>query len=551
MKRRALLVGTLGGPMATVPMLWLAGCGGGDDNAAAPVSEAPGSAADDPSAALVVDVRASPDAADAIQAALDAAKASRRRSAPIAIESNGAITLSKGIVLDPYYADVDFMGAAVTYAPTTGAAITVRGTVTTDSATQLVGGVSNLNLIGPTTGDAKGILLTGNAARTRTSSTHKKVTVQGFHTAVQFADYGYLTHFHDLVIEGFASIGLHQLKGEDAGENISVHGGAIANGQGTAIVTEDDTAEIFLYGVSLDYNARVVELRTAGGNVEMHGGHIEFEGGRAGADQIKVVGNGSSFKMFGGFWTVNVLAGDGPYAYPYLVNVETRNAYVQLEGVRLVNHRNRANVWAVGEGRVITNNSILFDTPVMPTVIHAGSSEMQDGSFERSTIADFWYVTQDQAQAFEGRHFGGSLRIALDATRGRTGASSLKMQRGAVGAGFRQACGLALPVTHLRGRRAAINGFAQSDMSAAVRLSFYWAGLIDLDANDRPVWGRTEIYAQNFFNQPIGAQEWTALAISDGVPVPSWATHGLLEFDLSDGQGGQALWLDDFTFGAW
>ncbi len=541
MKRRGLLASAIGGALGSS---WLGGCGGGGSDAATAV-DAPVKAP----AALLLNVDTA-DAAKTIQTMLDQVKASGRRSTPIQIESTGAFTLNSGITIDPYFHDVDFMGAVVTYTPSTGAAITVQGT-TPAAPTQLVGGVNNINLRGPLTGTAKGIFFTGTVAGTRTSCANSKITTNGFDVAIDFGDFGYLTHFYSLVINGFISVGLRQQAGADAAENISVHGGAIANGQGTAVVGEDDTVEIFLYGVSLDYNVRAVEIKVAGGNIELHGGHIEYEGGVAVADQVKVTGNGSSFKMFGGYWTLNVLEGLGPYQFPYTVNVATENSYVLLDKVRLVNHANTADVWAVGSGRVITKDCILFNVPVMPHVIHAGSSEMQDGSFARSDIPDFWYVAVDQAANYSGRYSGGAMTITTDGSRARTGSRSLKMQRGAVGPAFVQAGGLAIPVTHLRNRFIAANCFGQSDMASAMRISSYWGSLRDLDANARPVWETKNTYATNFFNETLPADSWRQIAITNGFVVPPWATHLILEFDISNGQAGGSLWIDDFTFNAW
>jgi hypothetical protein len=549
MKRRVLLAGAVGGTLSST---WLTGCGGGSDDMAVAATPAPSPApapAGSSAAAVVVTIGAD-DAATAIQAALDQVKAAGRRSAPLQIQSSGAFTLSKGIVLDPYYHDVDFMGATVTYAPTSGAAITVQGE-TQDVPTQLVGGVSNLNLLGPTTGDAKGLLYLGTRRATRTSSANRKITTKGFDTAIEFGDFGYLTHFHDLVIDGFITYGLRQLPGTDSGENISVHGGVISNGLGTAIVAEDDTVEIFLYGVSIDYNVRVLDIRTAGGNVEMHGGHIEVEGGVAVADQIKITGNGSSFKMFGGYWVVNVLRGEGPYAYPYIVNVATENSSIVLDAVRLVNHRNTADVWAVGPGRVVTTNCILFNVSLMPYVVHAPSSQMQDGGFERDGIADFWYVAQDQANGYSGRTNGGAMTLARDTTRARTGSACLRMQRGVVGNGFVQIGGVAIAVESLRNRAIAAHCYGLSDLAVLPNISFYWAALRGQDSNGRPVWATKTLYSTNFYKDPLAADSWRPIAISNGAVVPPWATHLVLEFDLSASQPGGSLWIDDFTFHAW
>ncbi len=554
--RRRWLRGGLGGAAtAMLGGLGLVGCGGGGGDAG---SGAPGEDAAQATATpeaegftVVANLRAAiTDAAPQLQSLLDQVRATGRRSTSIKVESDGVITLNAGIVIDPYFHDVDFMGAVVNYTPTTGVAITVMGTVG-NAFTQLVGGVSNINLRGPSTGTACGILIRGQGVSSRSSSVNRNVTTSGFDIAIDFGDYAYLTHFHNLVIDAFGSIGLRQGAGADAAENITLFGGCISNGRGTAIVAEDDTAELLLYGVSLDYNARVLDIRGAGGNIELHGGHIEYQGGEALPDQVRVYGNGSNFKMIGGYWVVNTNLGNGPYAYPNVVNVVSPNSIVMLDKVRLVNHRNTADTWAVGEGRVITKDCVLFENSLMPYVIHAKSSEMRDGSFERNAIADFWYVARDQAGGYSSRYNGGVMSLSLDGGVARTGQRSLRMQRGVVGAGFGQVGGLAIPVDHLHNQHVAANCFARSDTGVPTQVSFYWGALRALDVNQRPVWDTLNTYAARFFNGTIGANGWTQIGITNSAVVPPWATHLVLEFDISAGAPSTSLWIDDVTFNAW
>ncbi|MES2887337.1 MAG: hypothetical protein V4739_04925, partial [Pseudomonadota bacterium] len=564
LSRRRLLQGGLGSA-ATVVLgsLGLSACGGGGDAAdSATPSNASGSGSGSTNpnavAALPRDgevllVEITPNMADAapqIQTVLDQIKATYRRSTSIRIETQGVLNLRTGIVIDPYFHQVDFGGTVVNYLPTSGVAITVLGTVG-NAFTQLVGGVSNLNLRGPTTGTATGLLFRGEGVSSRTSCVVTNVTTFGFDVGVDFGSYAYLTHFHNLVIDGFGSAGLRQSAGDDAGENITVFGGSISNGRGTAIVTQDDSTELLLYGVSLDYNGRVLDIQAAGGNVELHGGHIEYQGGTAPADQVRVSGNGSIFKMFGGYWVVNINQGQGPYSYPNVVNVVSPNSLVFLDKVRLVNHRNVADVWAVGQGRIITEDCVLYENSLMPYVIHANSNELQDGGFDRGTIADFWYVARDQSGGYRGRYNGDFMSLWLDNGAPRNGIRSLRMQRGAVGPMFAQVGALAIPVAHLHNRRIAANCHARSDTGVPTAVSVSWGSLRNLDVNARPVWDTLTPYATRFFTNVLPNDRWTQIAIANGgAVVPPSATHLVIEFDISPGGAYSSLWIDDISFSA-
>jgi hypothetical protein len=493
------------------------------------------------------------DSGPRIQAVLDRVKAAGRRSTPIMIVSSGVVTLDTGIIVDPWFHDVDFDGATVTYTPTTGVAITIQGT-TSNAFTQIVGGVQNLNLRGQVTGTSTGILFTGSAVATRTSASLRKVTTYGFDIGIDFFNYGYLTHFHDVIIDGSTTNGLRQRIGEDAGENISWHGGAISNGAGVAILAQDDTTEIKLYGVSIDYNVRCFDIQN--GRVEMHGGHIEFNGGTAVNDQIKCAGQ-SSFRMFGGYWVVNTIGGAGPYAYSHLVNVVDTNSQVIFYKTHFVNHRNTSDQWAVGNGQV-TTDLITFNVPLMPYRFFAGNNLLIDGGGEQTTPRDFWYVYADATGAGASRMVGASgMAVTTDAAPSgggaRTGARSFRLRKGNVGTSTAQTFAIIIPVTGLAGRRMCANLWAQSDSASGLhQMSLLWGALRNQDAIERPVWAREDAFATNFFSAAIPAAtspaNWTQVAINNGgLIVPRWATHLQLRIDLTLTTALSSVWIDDFT----
>lgn len=52
-------------------------------------------------------------------------------------------------------------------------------------------------------------------------------------------------------------------------------------------------------------------------------------------------------------------------------------------------------------------------------------------------------------------------------------------------------------------------------------------------------------------NSQVTTDKWRQLAFTNGLTVPPWATHLILEFDITDGEAGRSLWIDDVTFNAW
>ncbi len=215
---------------------------------------------------IAIDV-SSGDPATLLQAALNQSKANGRRSTRVRVISNGAFALNAGILVDPYYHDVDFMGAVVTYIPTTGTAITVQGT-TVNAFSQGVGGIKNINLIGASgvSDSTRGIYFVGSAAETRTSSMNENISIYGFNVGLELKDYAFITHFRNLTITNFRNFGFIQSAGSDAGENVTITNGVIANGIGVGLYTQG-VSELYTYGLSIDYNGKAVETTEARGQL--------------------------------------------------------------------------------------------------------------------------------------------------------------------------------------------------------------------------------------------------------------------------------------------
>lgn len=500
---------------------------------------------------FVIDVTTG-DAASIIQSALNVIKTSGRRSASIKIRSTGAFNLTSGIVVNPWFHNVDFCGAVVTYTPTTGNAVSIECD-RVNVFTQLIGGVHNINLVGgKAAGNTSiGLYCYGTAPSTRTSCAMYNITIDGFNEGLTFDDYAYLTHFYGIVINGCRDYGLNQRAGaNDAGENISLHGGAISNcagGAGTAILCSDDSSEIILYGMSVDYNLKCARI-VNGGRVYMSGGHIEFNGTTTGADQF-YISDQSTWSMDGVYWVVNTAAGAGPYTYSSLINVVDTNSSFIADKCKFTNHRNTADLWAIGNGKVIVDRVTLFNNSLMPYRMFTPNNVLVDGGFEQTTIQDLWYVTS-QGGTYSNRFTKSDGTAVITSTdTAKTGSRSLKVSRGAVGAGY--ACGLRvmIPVSGFSGKTMFCNLWANSTLGANTVMSFYQAILSTYDANGIPTYARRQAYAAPFQTTNIPNNWTTQVGVQNGsgFRVAPWATHIEIEFDISAGAASTSLYIDDFT----
>ncbi len=466
------------------------------------------------------------DQADLIQRHLDLCKARDTRGQRIEIEAAcDAVRLEKGLVIDPWYCSLDFGGAEVHYLPDDGVAIT-QLSHKANAFTQLCGGVSNINLRTVPGGNAVGLELKGTAPETRTSTNMEKVTIQGFNTGLQMSDYAYLTWFDGLIIDGCATQ-VRWLPGVDAGENVNIVKGIISNG-GLALDMSGQSSCLNLAHVSIDYNQKVAKVTGSGARVMMNQCHIEMPGGSCLPGQIVVDGNSSMFMMRDGEFLISdrYQGGNlpGPYGFSHMIEVLGVNCSAEFIGTRLHNHRNVADTWAIGPGRIVVEGGPTYGDSLMPRRSHHSQCAMAllSGS-----------VWQEQAN--------NTLQVVAANNR-------VTGTRGQVGAGFVQVMCVAIPVIHLRGRRITVAPKLSSDMGTNFRFSEWWS--------DVPV--RTPGAQMAKFNAWTGSTPWvngvatpTVVTTPPDLRVPYWASYLLLEVDLSGGAAGKRVTVEDVEIGAW
>ncbi|WP_261803232.1 phage head-binding domain-containing protein [Serratia nematodiphila] len=98
---------------------------------------------------------------------------------------------------------------------------------------------------------------------------------QEFGRGVVIGTNAYIIHMYGVNIARCNGAGLAMPAGySNYGENISMHGGTIGVSGGPGIYSENGDGSIQLFGVSIDYCGRAIITR--GGDVYMHGGHVEF-----------------------------------------------------------------------------------------------------------------------------------------------------------------------------------------------------------------------------------------------------------------------------------
>lgn len=319
----------------------------------------------------------------------------------------------------------------------------------------------------------------------------------------------------------------------------------------TAVLLEDDTSQLTLVGVSLDYCSKFADVRH--GCLTLLGCHLERHSGYS-STPLEVSGESSIIHMVGGDIVFIQNGTDAlPYNFPALVNLVGANSRATFQDVKMSGVKNVPDVLATGSGKLCIERLGGYSTIAVPNTLHGVGGSMTllaDGDFEQTAVEDHWYIAADQSGTYTSQLVSGSLTLAKSTDRFHSGTKSLKITRGNVGSGYVLAAGLHVPLPRGRvGGRLFGKLFCGKQAGAGdLIVRAYWT---------RQAAGSTTNMRPNYVTKrALGAGQTitnisdtdvsTAIVIGNGqTVVPTWADGLVIEFDVSYSAANLSFYLDD------
>jgi hypothetical protein len=507
--------------------------------------------------------------ASEIQAAIDLAVLTGVKVVKLSPSHN--FTYDGMITLNPFYVELDGQGATI-FADDIGVNEKV---ITVDYDPPVAGGYRNLYAdVRPITNLAivnkvalyrypgstlvsgsVGIYINGSDSVAGCRPVFRNVMVSGFETLIDGKDRWYLSKFYDCTFHNF-NIAVRQQAGTDAGENISYYGCTWTQGN-LAFHLLDGSSEHFLFGCSVDYTNQLVVGQGSPNRLHLSQCHVEPRGVSVGGDPtstsillgngsdpraavsgrdsfIDIDGNGSYFRMAGGWFDPNNTGGNGPYSYSNLVNLRSKSSLAVFDGVAMDNMWNTNNCFWTGLGNCIVENTQIKNDPSganMPSRItdQARGNLLREGQFTTGSFPDLWYISTDTATV-TNRLTGTNINITRP-----SGQNVMRLTKVASGAGrisclvpIRKNCKISMFGEVLRPS----SGNAAGDLFAELR----WVNMQGLDSNGVPILGNPDgVTARTSVQLTNTTGAWTSFELkvteSTGTPgtmddvAPSWATH--------------------------
>jgi hypothetical protein len=415
--------------------------------------------------------------------------------------------------------------------------------------------IENLRIVGPGQTGNTSVCLTVSSSVNALSPRLilRNVYIDSFYKGILFQDRAYLCHFVAVEV-GTCNICIHQAVGNDSGENISWHGGAIGNSY-TALLLEDDSSEFNMFGVSFDY-VGVVAIMSAGA-ISLYGCHIELSSGIT-QSPVQISGDGTYFQMIGGNLGIGIPA-SGDNTYPSFVNFSQANNRASFVDVKMFNIKNVANKFATGPGLLYIErlgglNVLNYNSSL--TGVNGSMSLLVDGDMEQTGVRDHWYISANGSNTYTSRNVGTAVQTITKSTnRFKNGTQSLMLTSDTAGASAANAIGLMVRCAPgVVGQRLFGEFYIGKDAAANdLSVYMYWVKTGGIDTTTfRP----SNVYSSLIFSTSITGIDTvgvgTRYVISRGGTIkPVWADAFIIVFNMVNfGAALSTPWtyyIDDFV----
>ena len=477
----------------------------------------------------------------AFQVALNAVTASGKPGTIVIPRGTYKIS-SPGITADASYHSIRGFNAILNASSmTTGAAITIRGSVDTPyiQATQSYEG---FRIVGPgmTTGTASGLILTESTTIGIGPShiSFSNLVVQDFATAMKFGTGAYTI---SVISSNFFSNGTCLYTDStvfNGGQQMSFFGTRF-HSSNLALEASNANAGFFFSACSFDYNAK--QFNISGTKVYLANCHVEAGKTTYTSTPITLAGDGGTFIMFGG-WLLQT--GASAATNGYVVDTTASGGLALFDGVFINNSQTSTGLFATGTGEVILKRCQSNATSLNPQLLSSVASLLADGGFEQTTVRDDVFVYIDTA-AITSRTDGANIDLSTSTAQARTGSRSLRFDK--VGGAFSDSDFIiAAPVRH--GSHPAARLYYRKP-GAETGTMFVDTAFARLGVNGSGVpvvLHKAASIASVQVTFTSAAVGWTEVVSAEPTErTPAWATHFIIIFNLTQFVGPGAVYFDD------
>lgn len=274
--------------------------------------------------------------------------------------------------------------------------------------------------------------------------------------------------------------------------------------------------------------------------------HIEANGDVFTGPLITLEGNGATFVMRGGKL---ILLGNNP-SYPNIMDIQaqsdrSKGGGALFDGVFIFNVRPTSGVFASGNGYIGMKNWFSYDVSENFTFLSLNNNCLADGSFNSNLLVDNWFISADSSP-ITSRIKGTNLSLGISTEESQSPTQSLEIKKLTFG-GQPAKIALALPVSNNDVRYSSSFYYKKSNLNVGtgkVYVDMKWA-IVENNKEGIPFIKYSSSPLSSSILELSNVDNWINVQHSPKVRKPSWATHIILDFNLSELTTGNTFYIDD------
>ncbi|WP_374988868.1 hypothetical protein Q5794_06055 [Priestia megaterium] len=278
--------------------------------------------------------------------------------------------------------------------------------------------------------------------------------------------------------------------------------------------------------------------------------HIEGDGNSFTTPLFTLEGNGTTLVMRGGKL---MLLGNTP-SYPNVINIQAQSdrsigGGALFDGVFMFNIKPTTGIFASGNGYITMKNWFSYDNSENFAFLSLQNNLLADGSFNNGSLVDNWFISADSSPIVN-RNKATNLSLGISAEDSQSSTQSLEVKKLTFGGQIAK-IGLAVPTSNNDVRYSSSFYYKKANANIGagkVYVDMKWA-IVENNKDGVPFIKYSSSPLSSSVLDLSNVNNWVNVRSSPKVRKPSWATHIILDFNLSELTAGNTFYIDDVYLG--
>ncbi|MEH7510609.1 hypothetical protein V7159_23500, partial [Priestia megaterium] len=241
-------------------------------------------------------------------------------------------------------------------------------------------------------------------------------------------------------------------------------------------------------------------------------------------------------------------------SYPNVINIQAQSdrsvgGGALFDGVFMFNIKPTTGIFASGNGYITMKNWFSYDFSENFSFLSLQNNLLADGSFNNGSLVDNWFISADSSPIVN-RNKATNLSLGISAEDSQSFTQSLEVKKLTFGGQTAKIC-LAVPTSNNDVRYSSSFYYKKANANIGtgkVYVDMKWA-IVENNKDGVPFIKYSSSPLSSSVLDLSNVNNWVNVRSSPKVRKPSWATHIILDFNLSELTTGNTFYIDDVYLG--